>query len=43
MSRKYRSGIMAAIHKTAADIFAAGGIDEETMRKFDALRLTAPD
>jgi len=40
MARKYRSDAMAAIHETAADLYHVGGIDQKTMRKFDALCLT---
>jgi putative transcriptional regulator len=31
---------MASIHETATDLFAAGGMDRKTMRKFDVLCLT---
>jgi len=31
---------MAAIHETATDLHRTGGIDQKTMRKFDALCLT---
>ena len=31
---------MAAIHETAADLHRIGGMDQKTMRKFDALCLT---
>lgn len=40
MPKKARSKAMAAIHETAADLHRAGGIDQKTMRKFDALCLT---
>lgn len=40
MPKKYRSTIMAAIHETATDLYTAGGMDQKTMRKFDALCLT---
>ena len=40
MPKKYRSSAMAAIHETAGDLYAAGGIDRNTMRKFDVLCLT---
>lgn len=40
MSKKYRSKVMAAIHETAADLFASGGMDRRTMRKFDVMCLT---
>ena len=37
---KYRSKVMAAIHETAAGLFKSGGMDERTMREFDAACLT---
>jgi putative transcriptional regulator len=40
MPKKYRSDVMASIHGTATDLFAAGGMDRKTMRKFDVLCLT---
>lgn len=40
MPAKYRSPAMAAIHETASDLYATGGMDRKTMRKFDALCLT---
>ena len=40
MSKKFRSDVMAAIHETASDLHHVGGIDQKTMRKFDALCLT---
>lgn len=40
MPKKYRSDAMAAIHETALDLHQAGGLDQRTMRKFDALCLT---
>lgn len=40
MTRKYRSGAMAAIHETASDLHSVGGIDQKNMSKFDALCLT---
>jgi putative transcriptional regulator len=40
MPNKYRSDVMAAIHETASDLHRVGGMDQITMRKFDALRLT---
>lgn len=39
MPNKYRSDAMAAIHETASDLYAAGGMDRKTMRKFDVLCL----
>ena len=40
MPKKYRSNAMAAIHETAEDLHRSGGMDQMTMRKFDALCLT---
>jgi len=40
MPDKYRSDAMAAIHETATDLYAVGGMDRRTMRKFDVLCLT---
>jgi putative transcriptional regulator len=40
MSKKYRSNVMASIHETATDLYAVGGMDQKTMRKFDVLCLT---
>ena len=40
MAKKFRSEVMSAIHETAADLHRAGGMDQKTMRKFDALCLT---
>ena len=40
MEKKYRSNAMAAIHETASDLYAVGGMDRMIMRKFDALCLT---
>ncbi len=40
MRKKYRTDAMGVIHKTASDLYATGGIDRTTMRKFDALCLT---
>jgi putative transcriptional regulator len=40
MSKKYSSNVMATIHETATDLYAAGGMDQKTMRKFDILCLT---
>jgi putative transcriptional regulator len=40
MPEKYRSDVMASIHETAADLYAVGGMDRKTMRKFDLLCLT---
>jgi putative transcriptional regulator len=40
MPGKFRSDVMATIHETAADLYAVGGMDRKTMRKFDLLCLT---
>ena len=40
MPKKYRSDALAAIHETAADLHRVGGMDQTTMRTFDALCLT---
>ena len=40
MPGKHRSHALAAIHETAADLHRVGGMDQKTMRKFDALCLT---
>ena len=40
MARKYRSAALAAVHETAADLHQVAGIDNKTMRNFDALCLT---
>jgi putative transcriptional regulator len=40
MAKKFASKAMAAIHETAADLYKVGGIDKQTMRKFDILCLT---
>jgi putative transcriptional regulator len=40
MNKKYRSEIAAAVHETATDLYAGGGMDRKTMRKFDLLCLT---
>ena len=42
MKKKPLSDVMAAIHETAVDLYEAGGMDRETMRKFDALCLIQP-
>jgi len=39
-SRKYRSGLLAAVHETAEGLHAAGIMDKRTMRNFDLLCLT---
>jgi putative transcriptional regulator len=48
MTKQYRSAVMASIHETAEGLHAAGVMDKQTMRKFDAACLTpvrrlAPD
>jgi putative transcriptional regulator len=40
MPKKYRSDVMKTIHQTASDLFASGGMDRKTMRKFDVMCLT---
>jgi putative transcriptional regulator len=40
MPGKFRSDVMATIHETASDLYAVGGMDRKTMRKFDLLCLT---
>ena len=40
MGKTYRSGALAAIHKTASDLHDAGVMEKRTLRKFDALCLT---
>jgi putative transcriptional regulator len=40
MPKRYRSDVMKSIHETAADLYAVGGMDKKTMRKFDVLCLT---
>jgi hypothetical protein len=35
MPKRYRSGVRGSIHETAADVYAVGGMDQKTMRKFD--------
>ena len=37
---KTESGILGAVHKTAAGLRCAGVIDKATLREFDALCLT---
>ena len=39
MTRVYKSDVMAAVHETAADLRAAGLLDQRTMKEFDALCL----
>ena len=40
MSKKYRSGAMAAIHETMEALHDVGAIDKQTMRRFDDACLT---
>ena len=40
MMKQYRSRVMAAVHETAEDLHAAGVMDKQTMRTFDAACLT---
>jgi putative transcriptional regulator len=40
MPKKYRSKVMASIHEGVSDLYRAGGVDQRTMRDFDALCLT---
>ena len=39
-NKTYKSNALAAIHETVSDLYAAGVIDEQTMRKFDESCLT---
>jgi putative transcriptional regulator len=40
MAKQYKSRTMAAIHETAADLYAVGLLDKQTMREFDEACLT---
>lgn len=40
MTKQYRSRVMAAIHRTAEGLHAAGVMDKRTMRQFDDACLT---
>jgi putative transcriptional regulator len=40
MAKQYRSRMMAAIHETADDLYAAGFVDKRTVRRFDVACLT---
>ncbi|MBI1786133.1 MAG: DNA-binding transcriptional regulator [Acidobacteria bacterium] len=40
MSKKYKSGAMAAIHETMQALHEVGAIDKQTMRRFDDACLT---
>ena len=39
-ARTYKSDALAAIHETVTDMFKAGVIDKQTMRRFDESCLT---
>ncbi|RJP24960.1 MAG: DNA-binding transcriptional regulator [Candidatus Omnitrophota bacterium] len=39
-NKTYKSEALAAVHETAADMYAAGVIDKQTMRRFDESCLT---
>ena len=41
MARQYRSRAMASIHETAEGLHAAGVMDKQTLRRFDAACLTS--
>lgn len=38
--RAYGSGALAAVHETASDLYEAGIMDKQTLRRFDELCLT---
>jgi putative transcriptional regulator len=40
MRLTYKSKAMAAVHESMEDLYEAGAIDKQTMRKFDAMCLT---
>lgn len=40
MPKSYKSKIMAAVHESMEDLYEAGAIDKQTMRRFDAMCLT---
>lgn len=40
MKKQYRSPLMASIHETAEELYAAGVMKKRTMREFDELCLT---
>ncbi len=40
MTKRYKSRAMASIHETAEDLYAAGVMNKQTMRKFDEACLT---
>lgn len=39
-NRTYKSKALAVIHETVSDMFEAGAIDKQTMRRFDETCLT---
>ena len=40
-SKKYRSGLLAAVHETAKGLQKAGVMEKQSMRKFDVMYLTS--
>lgn len=40
MRKTYRTGALAAVHETARGLHAAGVMDKQTMKAFDAMCLT---
>lgn len=40
MTKTYRSKAAAAVHESMEDLFEAGALDKQTMRKFDEMCLT---
>lgn len=40
MTKRYRSGPLAAVHETASGLQEVGAIDRRTMKAFDAMCLT---
>ena len=40
MAKRYRSGLMAAVHETAEGLHHVGALDKKTMREFDLACLT---
>ena len=42
MPKQYRSPLMASVHETAKDLYAAGVMDEQTLREFDRACLVHP-
>lgn len=41
MAKQYRTDLLASVHETMEAMHEVGGIDKTTMRRFDALCLTA--